>query len=67
MLKKKKNKLRFVDLTLAPIDKSLVEKKLLTDYEKNWLNAYHLRVYKNLKRFMNKFEVSQLEQACSNI
>ena len=66
-VKKIKNKLKFVDLTLAPIDKSLVEKKLLTTFEKLWLNAYHQRVFKNLKKFMSKFELTQLKQACSNI
>jgi len=66
-VKKIKNKLKFVDLTLAPIDKSLVEIKLLTTTEKNWLNTYHQRVFKNLKQFMNKFELTQLKEACSNI
>ena len=66
-VKKINNKLKFVDLTLAPIDKSLVEKKLLTSSEKRWLNAYHQRVFENLKKFMNKIELSQLKQACSNI
>ena len=66
-VKKIKNKLKFVDLTLAPIDKSLVIKKLLTSSEKYWLNTYHQRVFKNLKQFMNKFELIQLKQACSNI
>ena len=66
-VKKIKNKLKFVDLTLVPIDKSLVKKKLLTSLEKNWLNTYHQRVFKNLKKFMNKFELTQLKQACSNI
>ena len=56
-----------MDLTLAPIDKSLVDKKLLTSTEKNWLNTYHQRVFNNLKKFMNKFQLSQLRQACSNI
>jgi len=66
-VKKIKKKLKFVDLTLAPIDKSLVEKKLLTSTERNWLNTYHQRVFKNLKQFMNKFQLTQLELACSNI
>ena len=66
-VKKIKNKLKFVDLTLAPIDRSLIEKKLLTSFEEDWLNAYHQRVFKNLKQFMNKLELSQLKQACSNI
>jgi Xaa-Pro aminopeptidase len=66
-VKKIKDKLKFVELTLAPIDKSLIDKKLLTSSEKKWLNKYHQRVFKNLRQFMNKFEFSQLEQACSNI
>ena len=66
-VKKIKNKLKFVDLTLVPIDKSLIEKKLLTSFEKKWLNTYHKRVLKNLKQFMNKFELNHLKRACSNI
>ena len=66
-VKKNKNKLKFKDLTLVPIDKTLIEKKLLTSFEKNWLNNYHQRVFGCLKRFMNKFEVIQLKQACSDI
>jgi Xaa-Pro aminopeptidase len=66
-VKKIKNKLKFVDLTLAPIDRSLIEKKLLTLTEKHWLNTYHQRVLKNLKPFMDKFELTYLKKACSNI
>jgi Xaa-Pro aminopeptidase len=66
-VKKVKNKLKFVDLTLVPIEKSLIEKKFLTSSELYWLNSYHQRVYKSLKQFMNKFELTQLKQACSNI
>ena len=66
-VKKIKNKLKFVNLTLVPIDKSLVEKNHLTFSEKNWLNMYHKRVFENLKQFMNKFQLIKLRQACSNI
>ena len=66
-VKKVKNELKFKDLTLVPIDKTLIEKKLLTSFEKNWLNNYHQRVFTCLKSFMNKFELAQLKQACSNI
>ena len=66
-VKKIKKKLKFVNLTLAPIDKSLVVKNLLTSSETHWLNAYHQKVFKNLKQFMNKFELAQLKQACSDI
>lgn len=35
-------------LTLAPIDLRLVDEKLLTDGEKDWLNGYHKRVWKEI-------------------
>jgi Xaa-Pro aminopeptidase len=66
-VKKTKGKLKFEDLTLVPIDKTLIEKKLLTPFEKDWLNRYHNRVFDHLRKFMNKFELIQLKQACSNI
>ena len=66
-VKKIKNKLKFEELTLVPIDKLLIEKTLLTSFEKNWLNSYHQRVFIFLKKFMNRFELVQLKQACSNI
>ena len=66
-VKKINKKLKFVDLTLVPIEKSLVIKKLLTSSEQHWLNTYHQRVFRNLNQFMNKIELSQLKEACSNI
>ena len=66
-VKKTRDKLKFEDLTLVPIDKTLIEKKLLTSIEKKWLNKYHQKVFNKLKKFMNKFELTQLKQACSNI
>ena len=66
-VKRIKNKLKFEELTLAPIDKSLIDKNFLTVAEKYWLNKYHQKVFKNLKIFMNSSELTQLKQACSNI
>ena len=66
-VKKYQNKLKFEDLTLVPIDKTLIEKKLLTIFEIKWLNNYHQKVFDCLKTFMNKFELIELKQACSNI
>ena len=66
-VKKINKKLKFVNLTLVPIEKSLVIKKLLTTSEQHWLNTYHQRVFRNLNQFMNKIELSQLKEACSNI
>ncbi len=34
----------FETLTLAPIDRRLIDASLLTEAERTWLNAYHLRV-----------------------
>ena len=36
--------LGFEALTLAPIDRRLVDKALLTDEEQTWVDAYHMRV-----------------------
>ena len=58
---------RFENLTLAPIDKSLIEKKLLKKNEIYWLNNYHKKVYKKLKKYMNKHELNDLKSQCSNI
>jgi len=66
-VKKIKNKLKFVDLTMVPIDKSMIIKKLLNTNEIKWINKYHKKVYVNLKKFMNKTELKQLKNSCSAI
>ncbi len=66
-VKKQKRELRFQNLTLAPIEKSLIEKKLLNSKEIYWLNNYHNSVFENLKKFMSKNEIVKLKEACSNI
>jgi Xaa-Pro aminopeptidase len=40
--------LEFETLTLCPIDLRLVEPKLLTEAERDWLNAYHKRVWREI-------------------
>ena len=66
-VRKKKNKICFENLTMAPIDKSLIEKNLLDNNELKWLNSYHKKVFSNLKKFMNKIEIEELKKACSAI
>ena len=66
-VKKIKKTYKFDNLTLAPIDKTLVEKKLLNKHEINWLNNYHTKVFNNLKKYMNKSELNELKNSCSNI
>ena len=55
-IKKEKNKLKFKNLTMAPIDKDLIEKKLLSSKEKDYLFKYNLEVYNNISKFLNKKE-----------
>ena len=69
LIRVKKNKKGniFENLTMTPIDKTLINKKILTNVEVNWLNNYHKDVFKNLKKFMKKSELFDLSQACSKI
>lgn len=39
---------RFETLTLAPIDRALIDTTQLTPREREWLDAYHRRVYSEL-------------------
>jgi Xaa-Pro aminopeptidase len=40
--------LEFETLTLTPIDLRLVDDRLLTAAERDWLNAYHKRVWREI-------------------
>ena len=53
-IKKVKNKLCFENLTFAPIDKDLINLKMLTNNEKNYLFNYHLETYSKISPFLNK-------------
>jgi len=54
--KKLKNKLVFENLTLAPIEKDLVNYKLLNKTEKDYLFRYHLNIYSEYSNSLNKKE-----------
>ena len=58
---------RFENLTMAPIEKDMIKKKMLNKKEVEWLNKYHTKVRKNLLRFMNVNEKANLIKACSPI
>ncbi len=53
----------FETITLAPIDVELVEPKLLTAEERDWLNAYHARVRETLSPLVDGETRSWLERA----
>ena len=53
---KKKGKLFFKNLTLAPIEKDLINFDLLTISEKNYLFKYHLNVYSKISKYLKQNE-----------
>ena len=61
----KRNK--FEELTVASIEKDLINKRILNRREIRWFNNYHEKVKKNLSRFMNLKERVELIKACSPI
>ena len=54
--KRIKNKIFFENLTLAPIEKDLINFNLLTKSEKNYLFKYHLNVYSKLSKYLSPNE-----------
>jgi len=52
----KKKKLFFENLTLSPIEKDLVNYKLLNKKERNYLDTYHLDILSKYYKYLNKPE-----------
>jgi len=57
----------FETLTLAPIDRRLIEPGLLSPEERDWLNAYHARVEREIGAFLEGEELAWLKQACAAV
>ena len=55
-VKKNQKKLYFENLTMAPIEKDLINFKILTSKEKDYLFKYHLDVYSKISKFLNSNE-----------
>jgi Xaa-Pro aminopeptidase len=55
-VKKVKKKIYFENLTLAPIEKDLINFNLLTKLEQNYLFKYHLNVYSKLSKYLSSNE-----------
>jgi Xaa-Pro aminopeptidase len=60
-----KNFLRFETLTLAPIDRALIETSLLRPDEIAWLNDYHARVHREVGPKLEPEAAAWLAQACA--
>ena len=52
-VKKKKNKIFFKNLTLAPIDTDLINFNMLNNLEKKYLFSYHMSIYTKISKFLN--------------
>ena len=52
-VKRKNKNIFFENLTLVPIEKELINYKLLTFLEKDYLFKYHLKVYSKISRYLN--------------
>ena len=52
-VKRNNKNIFFENLTLAPIEKELINFKLLTPFEKNYLFKYHLNIYSKISKYLN--------------
>lgn len=59
--------LRFETLTLAPFDRALIEPALLDGWERDWLDAYHARVAREVGPRLEPAPRDWLERACAPI
>ena len=57
--------LKHETLTLCPIDKTLINKTLMTDFEIQWLNDYHQMVFDRLSPLLENEEVEWLREKCA--
>ncbi|MGQ7871441.1 aminopeptidase P family protein [Sunxiuqinia sp. sy24] len=59
--------LGFETLTLCPIDLKLIDTKLMTQEEIDWLNQYHDKVYNKLARLLGPDELEFLKRQTQEI
>ncbi len=57
--------LKFVPLTLVPLDKQLINKYLLSEQELDWLNNYHQLVWQKVSPLLDQETQNWLKEACS--
>ena len=58
---KDRENLEFENISWAPIDRDLILKKMLSEFEVNWINNYHKMVYNNLQNFFKNDERKWLQ------
>ncbi len=55
-IKKINNRVFFENLTLAPLERDLINENLLTQTERSYLFKYHLNIYTKLSKYLNSKE-----------
>ena len=58
------NRNKFEELTIAPIEKDLINKEILSSDELKWLNNYHKKVKKKLSKYITQGEKEDFYNAC---
>ena len=58
------NRNKFEELTIAPIEKDLINKEILSSDELKWLNNYHKKVKKKLSKYITQREKEDFYNAC---
>lgn len=66
-VKGRKDFLCFETLTLAPYDRALIDIKMLSAVEREWIDAYHARVWRELSPLVDAKTKVWLKQACRKI
>jgi len=57
----------FETLTLAPIDRRLIEVAMLSEAERDWLNTYHARVRNEVRPHLDEADKLWLDEATAPI
>ena len=58
----KENKLKFENISWAPIDRDLIDSNMLNEKELDWINEYHQKVYEKLSKFLTLEEKNWLQK-----
>lgn len=64
---KTSNLIEFKTISWAPIDRDLIEKKLLNDSEIQWINRYHSIVYEKIQNFLSFEERKWLQKVTKTL
>ena len=62
IVKKMREKLYFETISIAPLDRDLIDENLINDIEKKWINDYHKKVYLTLSNYLNLNEKKWLKE-----